>query len=194
MKKLFLIYIVLLVTVSGCGDNSTDAPETETRKFISLPADAALGDTTKFDSYYMIHGSYGTTIHYKRQFTGGPFGQYEIWATLEIDSGTIAVSDSLLCLLSVYIVNTCVHIEPIEPFFAHPFKLSLKYTGLDLQGQDLTDLQFVYTNESDVTLDVTYDSIRLDFVTGTLEVVNAIIEYDPRHVPDSKYGWVRKAE
>ncbi|MFI5237573.1 MAG: hypothetical protein ACHQLA_06540, partial [Ignavibacteriales bacterium] len=117
MKKLFLIYIVLLVTVSGCGDNSTDAPETETRKFISLPADAALGDTTKFDSYYMIHGSYGTTIHYKRQFTGGPFGQYEIWATLEIDSGTIAVSDSLLCLLSVYIVNTCVHIEPIEPFF-----------------------------------------------------------------------------
>jgi hypothetical protein len=187
------MYLFLLLAVAGCEDKSTDPPETEQRNFLSLPANSAIGDTTKFDNYYMIHGSYGTTIQFTRQFTGGPFGQYSITATLAIDSGTIAVSDSLLCLLSVYVINTCVHIEPIEQFFAHPFKLSLKYTGVDLQGLDLSDLQFVYTNEDDVTLDVTYDSITLDYVTGTLEVVNAIIIYDPRHVPDSKYGWVRKA-
>ena len=194
MKTAILIFLLILISFLGCDDNSTEPVEDSEFSFLSLPGDPALGDTTKFDSYYMIRGSYGTTIQFNRQFTGGPFGQYGIWATLEIDSGTIAFSDSLLCLLSVYIENTCVHIEPIEPFFAHPFKLSLKYTGLDLFGQDLTDLQFIYTNEADVNLQVTYDSIMLDYVTGTIEVVNAIVEYDPRQVPNSKYGWVRKAE
>lgn len=194
MKKLLLIYLYFLLVVVGCGDKSTDPPETEARIFISLPVNAALGDTTKFDNYYMIHGSYGKTIQFTRQFAGGPFGQYNITATLAIDSGTIAVSDSLLCMLSVGATNTSALVSPIEQYFAYPFKLTLKYTGLDLQGQDLSDLQFVYTNEADVTINVIYDSITLDYVTGTLEVVNVVIKYDPKQVPDGKYGWVRKAD
>ena len=194
MKNIFLLYIILLFVVAGCGNEITDSEETQQLNFIDLPSNPALADTTKFDNYYMIHGSYGKTIQYTRQFTGGPFGQYSITATLAIDSGTIAVSDSLLCLLSVGAKNTSALVSPIEQYFAHPFKLTLKYTGLDLQGLNISDLQFIYTNEADVTINVTYDSITLDYVTGTLEVVNAIIKYDPKQVPDAKYGWVRKAD
>lgn len=194
MKNIFLIYTILLFVVVGCGNEITDPEETQQLIFIDLPSNAALGDTTKFDNYYMIHGSYGKTIQFTRQFAGGPFGQYSITAKLTIDSATIAVSDSLLCLLSVGATNTSAIVSPIEQYFAHPFKLSLKYTGLDLQGLDISDLQFTYTNEADVTINVTYDSITLDYVTGTLEVVNALIKYDPKQVPDAKYGWVRKAE
>ena len=192
MKKLLLLLLVLLFAVIGCGDEVLNPAATQ--NFIELPVNPALADTTEFEYYYMMHGSYGTTIQFDRQFTGGPFGQYSISATMVIDSGTIAASDSLLCLLSVGATNTSAMVSPLEQYFAHPFKLTLKYTGLDLQGLDIGDLQFVYTNGTDVILDVTYDSVLLDYVTGTLQVVNAIIEYDPGHVPDSRYGWVRKAE
>ena len=193
MKTIVLTSLVILALIIGCEDEITGPIENESVTFLDLPDSPDLGDTTRFDSYYMIRGSYGTTIQFNRQFTGGPFGQYSITATLEIDSGTIAFNDSLLCQLSVYVSNTCVHIIPIEPFFAHPFKLSVKYKGIDLQQFKISDLQFAYTNENNVPSDVTYDAISIDYVTGTLEVVNAIIQYDPRQTPDSKYGWVRKS-
>lgn len=178
----------------GCNDNSTDPVEDPQLNFLKLPDSPALGDTTRFDNYYMIRGSYGTTIQFNRQFTGGPFGQYSIEASLSIEAGTIPATDSLLCQLSVYVENTCVHVFPIEPFFIHPFKLSVKYTGLDLKGIDLNDLQFVSFNGSNSKLDVRYDFVSIDYVTGTLEIVNAVVKYSPQIDPDSKYGWVRKAE
>ena len=194
MKKTLLLYLVLLFIAISCDNGSVDPPQPVQRNFIDLPVDPALGDTTKFDSYYMMHGSYGTTIQFDRQFLGGPFGQYGISATLTIQTGTIAATDSLLCLLEVFLRNTCVHVSPLEQYFAHPFKLTLKYSGLNLQNLDLSNLEFTYTNENDVAIAVSYDSIIIDYVTGTIEVVNAIIQYDPKQVADGKYGWVRKAE
>ena len=194
MKRILLMCLVSVFAVIKCSSDVMDPSETEKRMFIALPADTALGDTTKIDNYYMIHGSYGTTIQFSRQFTGGPFGQYSISATLTIDTGTIPASDSLLCLMSVYVKNSCVHISPIEQYYVHPFKLTITYTGLDLQQLDFSNLQFAYSNEKDVYFNVNYDSIIMDYVTGKLEVVNAIVQYDPRQVPDGKYGWVRKSE
>lgn len=179
--------------MQGCDNNPSEPVENTELSFLSMPDNPALGDTTEIENYYMIHGSYGTTIQFYRQFAGGPFGQYSVWATLEIDSGTIAFSDSLLCLLSVYVKNTCVHIFPVEQFFAHPFKLSVKYTGLDLQGIQLGDLQFIAMDGSNDALDVTYEAASIDYSTGTIEIVNAIIKYDPTIDPDGKYGWVRKS-
>ncbi|HEY7751631.1 MAG TPA: hypothetical protein VH917_05010 [Ignavibacteriaceae bacterium] len=193
MKALFLISLFLLAIAIGCGDEVLD-PEDQQYIFIDLPANTTLGDTTNFEKHYMMHGSYGTTIQFNRQFAGGPFGQYTISATMVIDSGMIAMTDSMMCMLSVGAKNTSAMISPLEQNFAHPFKLTLKYTGLDLQGLSLGNLQFVCTNGSDVTFDVVYDSITLDYVTGTLEVVNARVQFDPRIEPDSRYGWVRKAE
>jgi hypothetical protein len=194
MKKLSLLYILLLILFNGCGDEITDSEETVQLTFIDLPSNPALGDTTKFDNYYMMHGSYGTTIQFNRQFPGGPFGQYSISASLLIATGTIAATDSMICLLSVGATNTSSLVSPLEQYFAHPFKLTLKYTGLDLQGLDISNLKFVYTNGTDVTINVTYDSLLLDYVTGTLEIVNAVIQFDPKQVSDGKYGWVRKAQ
>lgn len=194
MKALSLIYLVLLLSVIGCGDEILDPAENQQFIFIDLPANSALGDTTNFDNYYMMHGSSGYTVQFNRQFTGGPFGQYSISASMVIEAGTIPAADSMLCLLSVGATNTSALVSPLEQYFMQPFKLTLKYTGLDLQGLDISDLQFVCTSGTDSTIDVTYDSVRLDYVTGTLEVVNAVIQFDPRQVPDSRYGWVRKAE
>ena len=194
MKKFVLLYLALLFIVIRCDSGTVNPTETAQRKFVELPADSALGDTTRFDNYYMMHGSYGSTIQFNRQFTGGPFGQFGISATLTIEAGTIAASDSLLCLLSVNIENTSVSISPIKNYFAHPFKLTLKYNGLDLQNLDLDDLQFVNTDEKNVIIDVKYDSITMNYVTGSLEIVNAVIIYDPRIGSDSKYGWVRNPQ
>lgn len=194
MKKVILTFLLLLISFLSCNDNSTDPIEDPQLSFLSLPGNAALGDTTRIDKFYMLRGSYATTIQYDRQFTGGPFGQYTISATLYIEAGTIAATDSLLCQLSVFVENTCVHIFPIEPFFAHPFKLSIKYTGIDLQNFKLSDLQFVSMNGDNQILGVTYDAASIDYVTGTLEIVNAVVKYSPQIDPDSKYGWVRKAD
>ena len=194
MKSKILITLISVLVVIKCSSDISDPDETVKRTFLDLPAGTALGDTTKFDNYYMIHGSYGTTIQFNRQFAGGPFGQYNISASLFVEAGTIPASDSLLCQLSVYVKNTCVHIFPIEQFFSHPFKLTIKYTGLDLQGINLSDLQFVLLTGSSDILDVTYDAVSIDYVTGTLEIINAVVKYDPKIDPDTKYGWVRKAE
>lgn len=195
MRKLILLpLVVLYVFLSSCEDEVTDPPVTTQLKFIGLPENLSLGDTTSFDIYYLMTGDYGTSIQFTRQFVGGPFGQYTISARLDIEVGTIPATDTMLCLLSLFTKNTSAIVSPIEQYFAHPFKLTITYTGLDLQNLDLTDLQFVYTNEAGLVLEVTYDSITIDYANGRLEVVNALIQYDPRQVPDAKYGWVRKAE
>ena len=193
-ESIILIYLVLLFLVIGCGDELLDPAENQQFIFLDLPANSALGDTTNFDNYYMMHGSSGYTIQFNRQFAGGPFGQYSISASLVIQVGTIPAADSMMCMLSVGATNTSSMVSPLEQYFMHPFKLTLKYTGIDLQGLDINDLQFVCTNGTDVPLDVTYDSVTLDYVTGTLEVVNAVIQFDLRQVADSRYGWVRKVE
>ena len=117
MKKLLLLVIVLLFAVIRCGDEILNPAVT--LNFIALPSNLELADTTEFEYYYMMHGSYGTTIQFNRQFVGGPFSQYTISATMVIDSGTIASSDSLLCLLSVGATNTSAMVSPLEPYFTH---------------------------------------------------------------------------
>ena len=191
MKRTFIIFFLIPVIFNSC-DNGILEPDIQPGNFIGLPENSALADTTKFDIYYDITGSYDYSIEFVRQFTGGPFGQYSISSKLLIQAGTIPNNDTLTCLLSVDVLKTDILISPIEQFFARPLKLTLKYTGVDLQGLDSTQFEFVYTNNNNVTLPVTYDSINIDTATGTLEVINALIYYDPGQVPDGRYGWIRK--
>jgi len=192
MRRTLLLSFLLPIIFNSC-DNGLLEPETQPGKFINLPENSALADTTKFDINYDITGSYDYSIEFVRQFTGGPFGQYSISSKLLIKSGTIPNTDTLSCLFSVDVLKTAALISPIEQYFAHPLKLTLTYLGIDLTGLDSTQVQFVYTNENNVTLPVAYDYVSVDPSTGKLEVVNAIIQYDPQHVTDGRYGWVRKA-
>lgn len=194
MKRVFILCIFLLISIIRCGDEILNSDELQQGKFINLPENPALGDTTKFDIIYEMTGSYGISVEFIRQFAGGPFGQYCISATLLIEAGTIANTDTLTCLLSVDAGNTSVLVSPVEQYFARPLKLTLTYCGIDLQGYDPTELDFVYSNGNGVILDVPYDFILVNIATGTLQVVNALVQYDPNQTPNSRYGWVRKVE
>jgi hypothetical protein len=192
-KTLQLICLSLTIIFNSC-DNGILEPETEPGNFIGMPENSALADTTKFDLYYDITGLNDYSIEFVRQFVGGPFGQYSISSKLLIQAGTIPSTDTLTCLFSIDVLKTASIVSPLEQYFAHPLKLTITYLGIDLTGLDSTQVQFVYTNENNVLLPVTYDSVSVDPSTGKLEVINALIEFDPGHVADGRYGWIRKAD
>ncbi|MFI5237761.1 MAG: hypothetical protein ACHQLA_07485, partial [Ignavibacteriales bacterium] len=154
MYKILAVYTFLFVSIVlySCGVLEVD--EFLEGQFISLPESPALRDTTKFDIFYVMHGAYGTSIEFTRKFIGGPFGQFDISTKLLIDSGTIATTDTMTCLLSINTGKTSILVYPVQQHFAHPFKLTLTYVNIDLQGLDPSELEFVYSNGSDVTLDV----------------------------------------
>ena len=193
MKRNKILLFLLTIICTYC-DNGIIESDIQPGNFINLPDNNALADTTKFDIYYDITGSYEYSIEFVRQFTGGPFGQYSISSKLLIQAGTIPNTDTITCLFSVDVLKTATIVSPLEQYFAHPLKLTITYLGVDLTGLNSTQVQFVYTNEDNVTIPVTYDYVSVDPSIGKLEVVNALIGYDPAHVPNGRYGWIRKAE
>jgi len=195
MKKIiFLSVFIALAIIISCDEEILDSPELEQDRWIDLPDNPALGDTTKFDVTSKIVGLDGGTIEFTKDFSGGPFGQYCIYAKLLIKPETFPDNDTLTFTLSVDAKNTSVIISPVKDYFGKPLKLTLTYCGLDLSGLNLAEMEFVYGNGIDTFTDVRYHDAVVDTLTGKLEVTNAYIEYIPNPIPNGKYGWVRKAD
>ena len=195
MKKIiFLSIFIVLAIIISCGDEILDSPEPEEDNWIDLPDNPALGDTTKFDVSSKIVGSDGGTIEFNKEFIGGPYGQYCIYAKLRVLSGTFAGSDTIDFTLSVDVQNAMVSVSPVDSNFTNPLKLTLTYCGIDLSGINQSEIDFGYSDGKDTFIDVYYDAFDVDTLTGRLEVTNAHIEYIPNPIPFGKYGWVRKAD
>jgi len=195
MKKIIYLSVFLVFAVIiSCGDEIVDSLEPEEDNWISLPDNPALGDTTKFDVSSKIVGSDGGTIEFNKEFIGGPYGQYCIYAKLRVLSGTFASSDTIDFTLSVDVTNTTVTVSPVDSNFTKPLKLTLTYCGIDLSGINLAEMDFVYGDGVNTFIDVYYEDALADTLTGKLEVTNAYIEYIPNPIPNGKYGWVRKAD
>ena len=195
MKKFFyLSTIITFAFIISCGDEILDSPEIEQKKWINLPNNPTLGDTTQFDVTSEVVGINGGSIDITKQFSGGPHGQFSVSAKLLVLSGTFADKDTINFTLSVNAANTSVTVSPVKDYFTKPLKLTLTYSGVDLSGLDSSKLAFVYSNGTDMLIDVYYEDAVVDTLTGRLEVINAYIEYMPNPLPDGRYGWVRKAD
>jgi len=195
MKKIIFSSVIILIAILiSCGDEILKPQNIVKDNWIKLPKNTALGDTTEFNLTSKIKGSEGGTIDFTREFIGGPYGQYCVYAKLRVLPGTFACSDTIDFNLTVSVTNASVTISPVDSNFTKPLKLTLTYCGLDLSGINLSETDFVYGNGIDTFIDVYYDDAVIDTLSGKLEVTNAHIEYIPNPVPNSKYGWVRKAE
>ena len=195
MKKIiFLSVFIALAIIISCGDEILDSPEPEQDNWIDLPDNPALGDTTEFDVTAGIVGVDGGTIEFTKDFIGGPYGQYCVYAKLRVLSGTFAGSDTIDFTLSVNTENALVSVSPVDSNFTKPLKLTLTYCGIDLSGLNPAEIDFVYGNGIDTFIDVNYDDAVIDTLLGKLEITNAHIEYIPNPIPNGKYGWVRKAD
>lgn len=193
MNKVFLLFFILsLFFFVSCGDEVVDSPLEEQDNWIDMPDNPALGDTTKFDVTASIAGSDGGSIDFTKDFIGGPFGQYCVYAKLLILPGTFAASDTINFTLSVDVTNTTVSVSPVDSNFTKPLKLTLTYCGLDLSGVNVNEMDFVYGDGINNFVDVYYEDAVVDTLIGKLEVTNAYIEYIPNPLPNGKYGWVRK--
>jgi hypothetical protein len=191
--KLSNIAIILLALIftNGCGDEIFE--EVEQDNWIGLPENSTLGDTTEFSVSSWINGSVGGSIELTKDFSGGPFGQYCIYAKLLILPDTFPGSDSINFNLVVDAEKALVSVLPVQSNFTKPLKLTLTYCGLDLSGLNVDEIDFKYSNGTDTFVDIFYEDALKDSLTGTLQVNNAHIEYFPNPIPNGKYGWVRKS-
>ena len=181
MKNIFLLYIFLLFSVFACKskDSISEPFVNQPINFIDLPGDPAPGDPEEIYTEYHTITSSGGSIQFNKQLDGGPFGSFSISATLEIETGTIPVNEVFTCILIITTEKAYIQISPPEKNFAHPFKLNLKYTGIDLQNVNMNTLDFVCSNGTGETLGVEHNYITADYNTGTLEVKDALIQYNP---------------
>ena len=190
MKNLFILYTVLLFAVIACNRKDEDevlAPSiNQSVNFINLFQDSTLVDSIKSITYCKEIGTNGGTLQFEEQFAGGPFGSFSISATIEIEPGTIPANETYLCMLSNNDVEASIYISPVKKHFAHPFKLKLKYTGIDLQRVNPKTLAFLCS----VGYPVNYASVFADSNTGTLEVNDALIPYISTMENNVKFGFV----
>jgi len=175
MKNLFVLYIVLLFSLIACNNEVEDEVLTpsinQPINFIDLFQDSTLLDTIKLFTAVKEVGASGGILQLEEQIEGGPFGSISISATLEIEPGTIPANETFMCSLTVDNVKASIQISPIEKHFAHPFKLNLKYTGVDLQKVNANILDFLCLNGYPVV----YNCLSADFSTGTLEAKDVVV-------------------
>jgi hypothetical protein len=191
MKKIiFSTALILVAILISCGDEVLNSPNIDEDNWIKMPENPALGDTTKFDIASKINGFDGGSIDFTKDFIGGPYGQYCVYAKLRVLPGTFASGDTIDFNLSVDVTNTSVIVSPVDSNFTKPLKLTLTYCGIDLSGLNPAEIDFVYGNGIDTFIDVNYDDAVIDTLLGKLEITNAHIEYIPNPVPNGKYGLI----
>jgi hypothetical protein len=190
MKNLFILYTVLLFSVIACSREVEDEVLTpsinQPINFIDLFQDSTLVDSIRSITYCKEIGTNGGTLQFEEQFAGGPFGSFSISATIEIEPGTIPVNETFLCQLASHYKKACVYISPVKKHFAHPFKLKLKYTGIELQKVNPNTLDFLCS----IGYSVAYASVHMDNTTGTLEVNDALIPYISTVENNVEFGFV----
>ncbi len=194
MKNLLILNLVLLFSVIACNSNREDevlSPSiNQPVNFIDLFQDSTLIDSIKSFTVVKEIGANGGTLQLEKQYVGGPFGSFSISAVIEIEPGTIPANETFICQLTGNNEKACVYISPSKKHFAYPFKLKLKYTGIDLQKVNPNILDFVCSDGNNNLYPVSYNSVSVDMSTGTLDVSDAVIPYISTMGNNGEFGFV----
>jgi len=187
MKQFVTTALIIVALLFGCTpESNVTSPENsikQTAKLIKLPAvKSGLKIESELNRYKDINGTNGGTFEESFEF--------------QSVSGTVLINSKLVFPAGAYsgvinisqTFNTETASLEFGPamIFNTPVQYTLTVSGLDLTGLTPDMLDFVYVAQDGSITGVEYDSITVNFATGTLTVNNALLHHF------SRYGFVNK--
>ena len=198
MKKYFLLLVIIGLIISGCNSenllvdpkqsNSTieqTQPLVIENGFIQLPVMKQTGNyiTSDLTASALIYGNKGGELEVEGKFGAYKSGVVEVHGSLEIPQSAFKGSKTIT--MSADKGSTSVTFGPSGSYFDKSLILDLEYEGLNLEGIDVSKINFVYLSSSGVYSIVPNDGIQVNVKEGKLEVHGAHIDHF------SRFGFVR---
>ncbi len=199
MKKYFFLLVIAGLILSGCSSDENllvDPNQTNSKVeksqplvietgFIQLPVMKQTGNniTSDLTDAALIYGNKGGELEVEGKFGISKSGVVEVHGTLDIPRG--AFKGSKILSMSADKGSTSVTFGPSGSHFDKSLLLDLKYDGLNLDGVDISKIQFAYLSSDGVYIIVPNDGIEIDVKEGKLEVHGAHIDHF------SRFGFVR---
>ncbi|MHB8578418.1 MAG: hypothetical protein ACYDA4_00945 [Ignavibacteriaceae bacterium] len=184
MKKILLALFALSLFYFGCSDSGPNvnpiSSNTSSKTAIMLPSNISETIQSNYFVSQVINGNNGGSIELHDVYLGKN-GNVTFDGKLSVPAGAFSGSKNI----NMQIGNFAgIDFSP-SMVFNIPLSLTLKITGLDLQGVDPNSLNFYYLAPDGSTQLVQSDSIIVDVQSGTLEVINARLPHF------SRYTWAK---
>lgn len=183
MQKLYYLVAILLLTFSGCMQESNitgpvnHANKNQAKTIIMLPSKADLNVENVFSTSDDISGYVGGEIHLVKSYVSNS-GQ-----TVTVDCKlTVPANNSFSGTrdITMEVSNEAgVDFYP-SMTFNQPVILNYTITGLDLTGVDPNDVGFYYVDTNGNLTATENDGVSVDVSTGTLKVFNAELPHFSR--------------
>lgn len=199
MKKLFTLLAISVIIFFGCQEeNSLVQPvasksiasfsqsSNQTIEWVALPiikkGSSPTVQTTISDSK-KINGKEGGEIEVEYGSKNGPFGEFDMHATLQVPKNAFSGSQVIKMTLDDKTATATFNPHPMS--FAKPLKLDLEYQGINLDGVNPAKVYFAYLGDDGTVEIIKCDKLEINKADHSIKVEGAQLNHF------SRFGFVR---
>ncbi len=198
MKRYLLLLVFAGLLLSGCNSenllvnpvqinsNSKQSQQLVIETgFLNLPVMKQTGNSvaSNLTDAALIYGNKGGELEVEGKLGIAKSGVVDVHGKLDIPSRAFKGFKTLA--MSADKNSTSVTFGPSGSQFDKSLLLDLKYDGLNLDGVDISTIQFAYLSSDGIYVLVPNDGIQVDVKEGKIEVRGARIDHF------SRFGFVR---
>jgi hypothetical protein len=132
-----------------------------------------------------ILGSKGGEVKVNLQYKDGPFGKFQMQASLKIPKHAFTDDQTLNIIVTLDDQTTTATFDPHPMTFNVPLVFDLEYTGIDVSSIDPTTLSFAYLADDGSIQLAKFDKIEVNIKGNKISVSGALIDHF------SRFGFVR---
>lgn len=185
MKKLFVVFTVIVSLLVGCSDSITNSDPidqiTNQKSWITLPENSQM----RLESYYsaskVINGEVGGSVKLDINYVSKSDVNVIITAEIEVPAGAYSGEKNITMIINSY--NGTATFYPSPETFNKPLIFNLRVSGVNLNGVDPKTIEYVYLAPDGSFAPIEYKNLVVN--GGVLIVDGALIPHF------SMYGWCR---